>query len=258
MNLGRGFSSSPRLPNVAIQLYNGWWLAVWPRVSLRWHAGMIVLIDNYDSFVHNLARYLRRLGQETLVLRNDAVSAEEVVQQQPAAIVLSPGPCTPNEAGCSLELVKRAAGEIPILGVCLGHQAIAAALGGSIVRARQPLHGRASRVTHDGSGLFVGLPNALTVGRYHSLVVDEATLPRELEITARAEDGAIMALAHRNWPVCGVQFHPESILTEHGYDILANFLRLAGISTNGTLPTMSLERPAVIVAAPLPVGPVTF
>jgi anthranilate synthase component II len=219
---------------------------------------MIVLIDNYDSFVHNLARYLRRLGQETLVLRNDAVSAGEVIRRRPAAVVLSPGPCTPNEAGCSLELVKRAVGEIPVLGVCLGHQAIAAALGGAVVRAKQPLHGRSSRMTHDRTGMFAGLPSPLTVGRYHSLVVDEATLPRELEITARAEDGTIMALAHREWPVCGVQFHPESILTEHGYEILNNFLRLAGIGISAALPAMALERPAAIVAAPLPLGPVTF
>jgi anthranilate synthase component 2 len=219
---------------------------------------MIVLIDNYDSFVHNLARYLRRLGQETLVLRNDAVSAEEVIQQRPAAIVLSPGPCTPNEAGCSVELVKRAGGEIPILGVCLGHQAIAAALGGAIVRAKQPLHGRVSRMTHDGTGLFAGLPSPLTVGRYHSLVVDEGTLPRELEITARSDDGTIMALRHREWPVCGVQFHPESILTEHGYEILANFLGLAGIETDASLPAMALERPPAIAIAPLPTRPVTF
>lgn len=219
---------------------------------------MVILIDNYDSFVHNLARYLRRLGQETLVLRNDAVSAEEVIRQRPKAVVVSPGPCTPNEAGCSLELVKRAVGEIPVLGVCLGHQAIAAALGGAVVRAKQPLHGRASRITHDGTGLFAGLPSPLTVGRYHSLVVDEATLPRKLEITARADDGTIMALAHRDWPVCGVQFHPESILTEHGYEVLNNFLLLAGIRTSAALPAMMLERPAEIAAAPLPVGPVTF
>jgi anthranilate synthase/aminodeoxychorismate synthase-like glutamine amidotransferase len=193
-----------------------------------------------------------------LVLRNDAVSAEEVVQQQPAAIVLSPGPCTPNESGCSVELVKLVGGQIPVLGVCLGHQAIAAALGGAIVRAKQPLHGRSSRVTHDGTGLFADLPSPLTVGRYHSLVVEEATLPPELEITARSDDGTIMALRHRVWPVWGVQFHPESILTEHGYEILANFLRLAGIKTSATLPAMARERPDKIAAAPLPVGPVTF
>ncbi len=219
---------------------------------------MIVLIDNYDSFVHNLARYLRRLGQETLVLRNDSVSADEVIEQRPAAIVLSPGPCTPTEAGCALDLVTRAAGQIPLLGVCLGHQAIAAAFGGKIIRANQPLHGRASRITHAAKALFADLPNPLTVGRYHSLVVDEPTLPPELEITARSDDSTIMALAHRDWPLFGVQFHPESILTEHGYDILANFLGLAGIAMSGSLPSMALERPAAIAAAPLPAGPVTF
>lgn len=219
---------------------------------------MIVLIDNYDSFVHNLARYLRRLGQETVVLRNDAVSAAEVVERRPAAIVLSPGPCTPNEAGCSVELVKRAGDKIPILGVCLGHQAIAAALGGEIVRARQPLHGRASRVTHSKAGLFAKLPNPMTVGRYHSLVVEEATLPSQLEVTARTDDGTIMAMAHREWPVHGVQFHPESILTEYGYEILANFLRLAGVNMSAEMPVIALERPAVIAATPLPTGPVTF
>lgn len=219
---------------------------------------MIVLIDNYDSFVHNLARYLRRLGQETVVLRNDALSASQVVELRPAAIVLSPGPCTPNEAGCSVDLVKRAGGQIPILGVCLGHQAIAAAFGGEIVRARQPLHGRASRVTHSRVGLFAKLPNPITVARYHSLVVEEMTLPRELEVTARADDGTIMAMAHREWPVHGVQFHPESILTEHGYEILANFLRLAGVPMSVELPVIALERPAAIAATPLPPGPVTF
>jgi anthranilate synthase component 2 len=219
---------------------------------------MIVLIDNYDSFVHNLARYLRRLGQETLVLRNDAASADEVIAQRPAAIVLSPGPCTPTEAGCSLKLVSLAAGKIPLLGVCLGHQAIGAAFGGKIVRAGQPLHGRASRITHVGTGLFANVPNPFTVGRYHSLIIDEPTLPREIQITARSDDGAIMAIAHREVPLYGVQFHPESILTEHGYDILANFLRLAGITISSTLPSMTLERPAVITVAPLPVGPVTF
>jgi anthranilate synthase/aminodeoxychorismate synthase-like glutamine amidotransferase len=188
---------------------------------------MILLIDNYDSFVHNLARYFRRLGQETVVVRNDAISPAEALGWRPAAIVLSPGPCTPNEAGYSLDLVRKAAAHIPILGICLGHQTIAAALGGKIVRAREPMHGRTSSITHDENGIFAGLANPLAVGRYHSLVVEEATLPAELEVTARTIDGTIMALAHRQGPVIGVQFHPESILTAVGRDLVRNFLRAA-------------------------------
>jgi len=219
---------------------------------------MIALIDNYDSFVHNLERYLRRLGQETAVVRNDAASVAGILDLQPAAIVLSPGPCTPTEAGISLELVQAAALRIPILGVCLGHQTIAAALGGNVVRGPEPVHGRASRITHGKTGLFAGLPNPLAVGRYHSLIVDEASLPADLAITARSEDGTIMALAHRHWPVYGVQFHPESILTEHGYEILGNFLRLAGQPVNVGVPSMEVERPAAVQTVPLPAGPVTF
>jgi anthranilate synthase/aminodeoxychorismate synthase-like glutamine amidotransferase len=219
---------------------------------------MILLIDNYDSFVHNLARYLRRLGQETLVVRNDAMTPDDVVGLRPQAIVLSPGPCTPNEAGCSLDLVRRLAGAIPMLGVCLGHQTIAAALGGKIVRAPQPMHGRTSRIEHNGQGVFAGLPTPLTVGRYHSLVVEEASLPRDLEVTARSADDMIMALAHRRWPIFGVQFHPESILTEGGYTILANFLGLSGAITDAEFPSIHEERPATVSETPLPVGPVTF
>jgi anthranilate synthase component 2 len=219
---------------------------------------MLLLIDNYDSFVHNLARYFRRLGQETVVVRNDALSPDEIAARRPAAIVLSPGPCTPAEAGCSLEVVRQLAGRIPILGVCLGHQAIGAALGTQIVRAPVPMHGRTSAIKHNGRGLFAGLPQPLTVGRYHSLVVDPASLPGELEVTATTADGVIMALAHRRWPVFGVQFHPESILTEGGYAILANFLRLAGIAVPEELPTMADERPLIATAPPLPSQPVTF
>jgi anthranilate synthase/aminodeoxychorismate synthase-like glutamine amidotransferase len=220
---------------------------------------MILVIDNYDSFVHNLARYLRRLGQETLVVRNDAVTLDDVRSIKPSAIVLSPGPCTPNEAGCSLGLVRQLAGKIPILGVCLGHQTIGAALGGKVIRAPGPMHGRASLIRHDERGIFEGLANPLTVGRYHSLVVDPDSLPKDLEVTARTDDCVIMALAHRRWPLFGVQFHPESILTEGGHAILWNFLKLVGIETPTDIPTLTDERPMTTVAEPaLPTGPVTF
>jgi anthranilate synthase/aminodeoxychorismate synthase-like glutamine amidotransferase len=219
---------------------------------------MILLIDNYDSFVHNLARYLRRLGQETVVVRNDLITPAEALRARPAAIVLSPGPCTPSEAGCSLELVRTLAGNTPILGVCLGHQTIAAALGGRVIRASQPMHGRTSLIRHDSRGIFAGLPNPLTVGRYHSLIVEEATLPEDLTVTARTEDGAIMALAHRSRPVFGVQFHPESVLTEGGYTMLSNFLRLAGLELPEVAPSMQDEWPMVSELPLLPSGPVTF
>jgi anthranilate synthase/aminodeoxychorismate synthase-like glutamine amidotransferase len=219
---------------------------------------MIILIDNYDSFVHNLARYLRRLGQETTIVRNDAVTPRDVLNRRPSAIVLSPGPCTPTEAGCSLNLVRQAAGRIPILGVCLGHQTIAAAFGGMIVRAPAPMHGRTSEVQHNRSGIFQNVPNPLVVGRYHSLVADRDTLPVELEVTAVADGGVIMALAHRQWPIFGVQFHPESILTEGGYDLLGNFLRLAGIQPSPSFQAMDSERPLARPSTPLPTGPVTF
>jgi anthranilate synthase/aminodeoxychorismate synthase-like glutamine amidotransferase len=220
---------------------------------------MILLIDNYDSFVHNLARYLERLGQRTTVVRNDVVDADGVCELRPAAVVLSPGPCTPREAGSSLEIVRRLAGQQPILGICLGHQVIGEALGGRVVRARQPMHGRTSEVFHDGCGVFTGLPSPLTVGRYHSLVVEESSLPPELAITARTADGAIMALAHRRWPVVGLQFHPESILTDCGYELLANFLRIAGLPVADPLPTIELERPDLVAPqTSVPGRPVTF
>lgn len=219
---------------------------------------MILVIDNYDSFVHNLARYFQRLGQETLVARNDTIDPPAIEQMRPAAIVLSPGPCTPAEAGCSLDVVRHFTGRVPILGVCLGHQAIAAALGGRIVRADEPLHGRTSTITHNRRGIFVGLPDSLTVGRYHSLVVEEASLPPELAISARTAGGAIMALAHRQWPVVGVQFHPESILTECGYEMLAAFLRLAGLAVPQPLPAIDAERPVSTPEQCPPEGPVTF
>jgi anthranilate synthase component II len=204
---------------------------------------MILVLDNFDSFVHNLARYLRRLGQETVVARNNAIDVAGIAALRPQAIVLSPGPCTPLEAGCSLEVVRQLAGELPILGVCLGHQTIGQALGGRVVRAPQPMHGRTSEILHDGRGLFAGLPSPLRVCRYHSLVVEAATLPESLEITARTADGVVMALAHRELPLCGVQFHPEAVLTHGGFAILANFLNLAGISVPVALPDLTSERP---------------
>lgn len=219
---------------------------------------MILLIDNYDSFVHNLARYFRRLGQTVRVVRNDAVSAADVVAMRPAAIVLSPGPCTPSEAGVSLEVVRRLRGQVPLLGVCLGHQAIAAALGGRIVRAVEPLHGRTSLVEHDGQGLFARLASPLLACRYHSLVVDPASLPPDLVATAHTSDGTIMALAHRREPLWGVQFHPEAILTHGGYRLLANFLRLAGIAPLDPPPDREDELTLPLASAPLPAGPVTF
>jgi anthranilate synthase component II len=219
---------------------------------------MILLIDNYDSFVHNLARYLRRLGQETRVVRNDAITPAETRRQSPQAIVLSPGPGTPHQAGASLELVTEFAGKIPLLGVCLGHQAIGAAFGGNIIRAPEPMHGRTSQVDHWGAGLFERLPSPLTVGRYHSLVVEERSLPDEIEVTARTRGGVVMALAHRRWPVFGVQFHPESILTDGGYALLANFLMLSGIEVAGEIPQLAAERPPSAEPRPMPDRPVTF
>ena len=185
---------------------------------------MIVVIDNHDSFVHNLARYVRELGWETEVLRSDAVSVEEVAAREPSHIVISPGPCTPNEAGVSVPLVRRLGPAVPILGVCLGHQCIGQAFGGQIVRARRPMHGMASAIAHDGRGLFAGLPNPLSATRYHSLVVEARDLPDDLVVTARSDEGEIMALRHREHPITGLQFHPESILTEHGHDLLRGFL----------------------------------
>jgi anthranilate synthase/aminodeoxychorismate synthase-like glutamine amidotransferase len=220
---------------------------------------MILLIDNYDSFVHNLARYFRRLGQETRALRNTEIDAAGAMKLQPSAIVLSPGPCTPTEAGSSLAIVHELSGQIPILGVCLGHQTIGAAFGAAVVRGPEPVHGRTSQIRHNERGVFRGLANPLTVGRYHSLVVDPASLPDELEVTASTDDGVVMALAHRRWPVIGVQFHPESILTQGGYEILANFLQLAGMEAARTTPTIDDERrPSPQREPSLPTRPVTF
>ncbi len=190
---------------------------------------MILLIDNYDSFVHNLARYLRQLGQTTRVVRNDAIGPEDVGRISPQAIVLSPGPCTPRTAGCSMELVRRFHEHIPILGVCLGHQAIAAAFGARIIRAPEPMHGRTSSVVHDGRGVFEGLPNPLEACRYHSLVVEPTDVPTCLEVSGWTNEKVVMAFRHRKYPVVGLQFHPESVLTEHGYALLAGFLERAGL-----------------------------
>ncbi len=201
----------------------------------------LLVVDNYDSFVFNLARYLQRLGQQTQVFRNTAIGVEEVRRLAPAAIVLSPGPCAPKQAGCSLELVREFCGRLPILGVCLGHQAIAEALGGRVVRAREPVHGRASAVYHDGRGVFEGLPNPLQGCRYHSLVVEPDSLPECLEVCATTQDGVVMAIRHRQFPVVGLQFHPESILTEMGYAVLANFLRIAGLRVPEAVPSWESE-----------------
>ena len=185
---------------------------------------MILLIDNYDSFVYNLARYVRELGQTPLVRRHDAISPEEILELGPSHIIISPGPCSPSEAGISTDVVRRLGPTIPILGVCLGHQCIGAAYGAEIVRAGRPMHGKTSRIHHSGTGLFTGLPSPFQATRYHSLVIAPASVPPELEITATSEDGEIMAVRHTRFPVYGVQFHPESVLTPHGKQLLANFL----------------------------------
>ncbi len=191
---------------------------------------MVFVLDNYDSFTYNLVQYLGELGQEVVVRRNDQVSLDEIESMQPGRIVLSPGPCTPQEAGISIELIRHFAGKLPILGVCLGHQAIGAAFGGNIVRAKNLMHGKTSQVEHDGRTIFSGVPSPITCTRYHSLIVDEQTLPRELEITARTteRDGStvIMGVRHRQAPIEGVQFHPESVLTQSGRQIMANFLHM--------------------------------
>lgn len=189
---------------------------------------MILVLDNYDSFVANIGRYLRNLGAETVLLRNDAVGVDEVERLAPQALVISPGPGAPREAGVSEALIRAFSGRLPILGICLGHQAIGEVFGGRVTRARVTMHGRASALAHDGSGVFAGLANPMTAGRYHSLIVeidDEAASP--LTVTARSDDGEIMGLAHRRHPTHGVQFHPESVLTPDGAALLSNFLEIA-------------------------------
>lgn len=191
---------------------------------------MIVVLDNRDSFVFNLARHFALLGVEPLVVPSHGPSADDVLRLAPEAVVISPGPCTPLEAGCSVDLVRACRGRVPVLGVCLGHQAVAAAVGGMVVRATEPVHGRTSAIHHDAVNLFAGIPTPMTACRYHSLVVDAATLPDDVVVTARDAAGTVMALADEPRAVYGVQFHPESILTRHGFRLLANFLTLAGIA----------------------------
>ncbi|HEY1036546.1 MAG TPA: aminodeoxychorismate/anthranilate synthase component II [Pseudoxanthomonas sp.] len=190
---------------------------------------MLLMIDNYDSFTYNLVQYLQSLGAEVKVVRNDAMTADEIAKLAPERIVISPGPCTPNEAGVSLEIIERLGATTPILGVCLGHQSLGQAYGGNVIRAGRIMHGKTSRIRHEGKGVFAGLPDAYEATRYHSLVVERSSLPEALEVTAwtENEDGSfeeIMGLRHREFPVEGVQFHPESILTEHGHALLKNFL----------------------------------
>ncbi len=186
---------------------------------------MIAMIDNYDSFTYNLVQYLGELGADVRVFRNDEITVQEIERLHPSHIVISPGPCTPDEAGVSLPLIGGLAGKVPILGVCLGHQAIGQAFGGKVIRAKQVMHGKTSRVSHDGKGVFSEIDNPFVATRYHSLVVEQASLPACLAASAHSEDGAIMGLRHRELPVEGVQFHPEALLTEHGHKMLQNFLQ---------------------------------
>ncbi|HTX14148.1 MAG TPA: aminodeoxychorismate/anthranilate synthase component II [Candidatus Baltobacteraceae bacterium] len=187
---------------------------------------MILLLDNYDSFTYNLAQYLGQMGQELLIRRNDQITLDEIEQRKPERIVISPGPCTPKEAGVSVPLIERFAGKIPILGVCLGHQSIGAAFGGRVIRAPKVMHGKTSQIHHDGETIFYGLPQDFQATRYHSLIVERKSLPRELEISAETADGTIMGLRHRKLKVEGVQFHPESVLTDAGFRLLENFLSI--------------------------------
>jgi len=186
---------------------------------------MLLMIDNYDSFTYNLVQYLGELGQEVEVYRNDEIDLAKIESLKPRHIVISPGPCTPNEAGISVALIKEFPGKIPLLGVCLGHQSIGQAFGGNIIHAKQLMHGKTSQVTHTNVGVFKGLPNPFTATRYHSLVIERETIPDCLEITAWTEDGEIMGVRHKTLPIEGVQFHPESILTEYGHELLDNFLK---------------------------------
>jgi anthranilate synthase/aminodeoxychorismate synthase-like glutamine amidotransferase len=189
---------------------------------------MLLVIDNYDSFTYNLVQYLGEMGQEVRVVRNDEIPAAEIAALGPSHIVISPGPCTPNEAGISLEVIKTYAGKIPILGVCLGHQAIGQAFGGKVVRAARVMHGKTSQISHDGQGLFTGLPNPFEATRYHSLLIERSSVPDSLDVTAETAEKEIMAVRHKTLPVEGVQFHPESFLTTSGKDLLRNFIAKKG------------------------------
>ena len=202
---------------------------------------MILLLDNYDSFVYNLARYVAELGQEAVVHRNDRITLEQIRQLDPSHIIVSPGPCSPREAGISVDLIREFGPTTPILGVCLGHQAIGAAYGAEIVRARRPMHGKTSAITHTGESVFRGLPSPFTATRYHSLVIRPGSLPGELRTIATADDGEIMAVRHVEHPVVGVQFHPESVLTQYGYRMLDQFL------TGGRTPGVPDEADGVLV-----------
>ena len=189
---------------------------------------MFILIDNYDSFTYNLFHYLGELGARLEVHRNDKISVKDVMAKHPQGIILSPGPCDPDKAGICLDLIAAAAGKVPIFGVCLGHQAIGQTFGGKVIRAPKPMHGKVSKVHHNGKGIFRDVPNDFTATRYHSLTVDPASFPDALEITAQSNDGVIMGLVHKKLKIYGVQFHPESIASEHGHKILANFLQECG------------------------------
>ncbi|CAM5187647.1 aminodeoxychorismate/anthranilate synthase component II [Oligella ureolytica] len=187
----------------------------------------LFMLDNYDSFTYNIVQYFGELGAEVIVARNDEITIEEIEAMEPDLICVSPGPCSPTEAGISIELIKHFAGQIPILGVCLGHQSIGAAFGANIIGAKKLMHGKTSSITHSGTDLFTDLPSPFTVTRYHSLAIERETLPECLEITAETDDGEIMAVAHKELPIFGVQFHPESVLSEYGHELLNNFLKYA-------------------------------
>ena len=196
---------------------------------------MIVVIDNYDSFTYNLVQYLGELGADLRVIRNDAATVDEVIAMKPAKIVVSPGPCTPKEAGISCEVIRRLGSRVPLLGVCLGHQCIGDVYGGRVIRAERLMHGKTSMIQHTGRGVLAGMPNPFEAIRYHSLLVERATLPADLEITAETAEGEIMGLQHRRFPVYGVQFHPESILTQNGKQILKTFLSLHDLVSTGAM-----------------------
>jgi len=194
---------------------------------------MILMIDNYDSFTYNLVQYVGELGEELQVHRNDKITLEEIERLAPDYLMISPGPCTPNEAGISMDAIRHFAGKIPIMGVCLGHQSIGQVFGGKVIRAERLMHGKTSEVLHDGKTIFQGIPSPFTAARYHSLIVEEASMPNVLEVTARTAEGEIMAVRHREYPIEGVQFHPESIITQHGKQLLKNFLTTYARHTTG-------------------------